>query len=161
MRKCLLHASSTHGTIQNKLLFNWCLLNVNNIWDLLRYIWRTTIWIIHGIPPLTLSSVFWQNLNSKFTPHLFEKRNWGVGSVGWGLFPWCFKCHITGQSVLKTLPIKRKKIHETPEIKISIDSNLNFKIQAIQAFAWDLANDCDIHKNIWEITKHIYLFNFI
>ena len=37
IRKIPLHATSTQDTIQNTRCITWCLLNVNNICDLLRY----------------------------------------------------------------------------------------------------------------------------
>ena len=44
-----------------------------------------------------------------------------------------------------TFLLKVTKIHETPEIEVSIESN---KYETLRMkFPWGLANDCDINKN--------------
>ena len=52
------------------------------------------------------------------------------------------------------LPINRKNIYDTSEIKVSINSSLNF---TLWVFALGLANDHDIHKKYEKIEKHITL----
>lgn len=38
-------------------------------------------------------------------------------------------CYETGQSILETFNINSKNIHDTPEIEVSVNSNLSFTIQ--------------------------------
>ena len=40
MTKCPLHVTSAQGTTQDTLYINWCLLNVNNISDVLKIAWK-------------------------------------------------------------------------------------------------------------------------
>ena len=54
MRKSPLHVSTTQDTTGNTLYITWCLLNVNNICDLLTNTWRTTEGVIHGVTTLSL-----------------------------------------------------------------------------------------------------------
>lgn len=75
------------GAMQNTLHITWGLLTVNNICDLLRNAWRTTEWLIHGLSPLNVWSIYLQNSNSKFYP-IHIKKGTGdevggtVGEVG-------------------------------------------------------------------------------
>ena len=52
------------------------------------------------------------------------------------------------------MPISRKNINDTSEIKVSINSNLNF---TMWVFALGLANDHNIYKKYEKIAKHITL----
>ena len=71
--------------------------------------------------------------------HLRKRVGGGAG----GSSNYAYVCHKTELSELKILLIKRKNIHYTSEIKIFINSNLNF---TMWVFAWGLANDHDVHK---------------
>ena len=54
--KDLSHVTSTQGKTQDTLYIIWYLLNINNVCDLLRIVWRTKKWVIHAMPLLNLSS---------------------------------------------------------------------------------------------------------
>ena len=41
MMQCPLQVPSTRSKIENALYITWFLLNVNNIWDLLKNAWKT------------------------------------------------------------------------------------------------------------------------
>ena len=58
MTKYLLYVTSAQVTTQNTLYIIWCLLNVNNICDLLRIAWSTTKWAIHHMLSFNISSIF-------------------------------------------------------------------------------------------------------
>ena len=60
----------------------WCLLNVNNICDLLRITWRKTKCVIHDMPTLNLPFTFYWKVALKLPSHLFKKKD-----GGWEVFP--------------------------------------------------------------------------
>ena len=78
-------------------------------------------------PQLNLFSILLQNSNSKFPPLLFKKKGWRRGWYGLQQY---LSCHETGLSILETLPLNRKTIHDTPDIEVSIVLiALNLKIK--------------------------------
>ena len=82
-------------------------------------------------------------------PYSFEKRGWQCGCWGPQLH---VSCHKTGESVLEILPINRNNIYDIRDIKVSINSNLDF---TIWVFAWGLTHDHGIQKKYEKIVKHI------
>ena len=57
MRKYPLHVTLALGTTQNTLYITWCLINVNDSCDLLRYSRRAIKWVIRDMVSLHPSSI--------------------------------------------------------------------------------------------------------
>ena len=83
-RKSPLHANSTQGTIQNTLHIIWCLLNVSNISDLLRYAWKTKRMGDTWHTNIKFMNYIFAKSKPKISTHSFQKRRWGWGGVGGG-----------------------------------------------------------------------------
>ena len=72
-----LHVTSAWSVRQTKLHITWCLIDLNNICDLLRNAWRTTNWVIHDILSLNLSSIFfYRTLKLKNFHPTLRKKVW-------------------------------------------------------------------------------------
>ena len=95
-------------------------LNVNKIFGLLRNGWRTTKWLIYDRLSLNVSFIFSQR-RLKTSIWLPQEDN-GIGA-GRVVPTTLLKLWKSRQSILETMSIDGRNIHEIPEIKAFLDRN--------------------------------------